>query len=351
LNNTQSTVFSHRSSESNLAHYASRSAKETLMTSELVSGGIRCRKTLAIFLLLLLLGSGLIGCHNQAEGLKLAETGIATADTMARYYDSLAQDTLDIWEWEAFSSAIRGTSFDDHQQQLLQDQVDALNHRSRLAHRLGSTYRALKELSSYNASGDVKSSAENLAKAIIGLPPLKGSSVNPSAIFGKLAEDIVSWKQSKDIRKGSELILRTLQRLVVLFDRESEAYKSIAEERGNKIENVIDYAIRNKIVLSLPLLQKAADTVGLKLAGADKPVDKEEAIVGLIAIASVRARRLAVMSAGAADGILQALEQLVTNHREFRANNGLSLSSALVGIERAQSYLEEIANLRSEQRR
>lgn len=206
----------------------------------------------------------------------------------------------------------------------------------------------MKELSSYNASGEVKSAAENLSNTILGLPPLKASGVDPSTIFGKLAGDLAAWKQSKDLRKGSVLILQTLERLTVLFDRETEAYKSIPEERANKIENVVDYVIRNKMVLSLPLLQKVVDAVGLKLVGADKPVDKEETILGLVAIARVRAHRVGLLSAGAAVGIHQALEQLVENHREFNASKGLSLDSALAGIEKAQSYLDEINKLRSE---
>jgi hypothetical protein len=258
---------------------------------------------------------------------------------------------VDIWEWEAFDSAIRGTSFSDGEQQLLQDQIDALNRRAGLARRLSSTYSALKDLGSYNASEDVKKSADGLGKAIMGLPPLQGSGVDPTGIFGSIAADLVSWKQSRDMRKGGELILRTLERLTDLFNRESDAYKSIAEERGNKIENVIDFLIRRKIVLALPLLQKVPDALGLKLTGADKPVDNEETVLGLVAIARVRARRVALMSAGAADGVQQALQQLVRNHKNFRDNYGLSLATVLSGIEKAQSYLDEISKLRTEQKK
>lgn len=305
------------------------------------------RKVVSISLLLLLL-SGLTGCGNTAEGVKLAEAGIGTADTLAKYYDSLAQDLVDIWEWEAFNSAIRGTSFSDDEQQLLQDQIDAINRRGALARRLGSTYSALKELGSYNASEDVKKSADGLAKSIMGLPPLQGTGVDPSGIFGALAGDLAAWKQSRDMKKGGELILRTLTKLNELFDRESDAYKSIAEERGNKIENVVDFLIRRKKVLALPLLQKVPDALGLKLAEADKPVENEETIAGLVAIARVRARRVALMSAGAANAVHQALEQLVRNHRNFRDNYGLSLASILTGIERAQFYLDEIGKLRAD---
>lgn len=308
------------------------------------------KRTLITPLLLLLVLSSFTGCNNTAEGVKLAEAGIATADTLAKYYDSLAEDLVDIWEWEAFNSAVRGTSFSDVEQQSIQDQIDALNHRASLARRLGSTYAALKELGSYNASEDVKKSADSLAKAIMGLPPLSGSSVDPSGIFGNIASDIVAWKQSRDMKKGGELILRTLTKLTELFDRESDAYKSIAEERGNKIENIIDFSVRHKIVLALPLLQKVPDSLGLKLAGADKPVENEETILGLVAIARVRARRMALMSAGAADNVRQALEQLVRNHKNFRDNYGLSLASVLAGIEKAQSYLDEINKLRTHEK-
>lgn len=310
--------------------------------------GFSLRKALSISLILLLLLAPLTGCDNRAEGEQLAKAGAATAETLAKYYESLVQDALDIWELEAFNSSIRGIEFSHAAQDNLQKQIDSLNARARLARGLMSTYNALKDLSSFDASGQVKESAEGLVGAIKGLPIFPASGINPAGIFGMIAEDITKWKQSKDIRKGSELILKVLERLTELFQKESQAYKSFATERGSKFENVIDFLIQNKMVLALPLLQKVPDSLGLKLAAADKPVESPETRAALVELARVRVRRIALMSAGAADGIMQSLGQLVSNHKEFQAKRGLSLETVMAGLERARAYIDEINKLREQ---
>src|SRR5687768_16034415 len=90
----------------------------------------------ALQLLILLLLVWFPGCaRNQAGGQALATTGAAAADTLADYYDGLIQDTLDIWDLEAFHAALRQVPFEASEQKRLQVQVAALGQRAAMARR------------------------------------------------------------------------------------------------------------------------------------------------------------------------------------------------------------------------
>jgi hypothetical protein len=290
------------------------------------------------------------GCGDRTTGEMLAKSGMTTANTLAGYYDSLAQDTIDIWEMEAFDSSLRGLSFDENQQKPLQEQLDALNHRALLARRLASTYSALQQLSSYDASAGVKGAADKLAKEIKAIPVLPKSNVDPSDIVGLIAGDIAAWQQSRDIDKGSRLITEVLEKILKLFENETEACKSIAEERGNKVANIIDYLIREKKVVSWPLLQKGTEALGLPWASGQKPLEDEQTIKAMTELARVRVKRLALLSASAADSTAQSLTLLILNHKSFQNKKGLSLDEMLAVVQKAQSYLDEIGKLRAEKK-
>lgn len=306
----------------------------------------RLRFVFAVYIALAL--AGLNGCGNQKAGEELAKAGIAAGNTLGDYYDSLAQDTVDIWEMEAFLASLRGVSLNETQQQELQDQIEALQGRARLARRLVATYNALKTLSSYDASGEVKGAAGKLAEEIREIPVLPHSDVNPSNIIGSLAGDIAAWRQSKDIKRGAKLILETLSKLKKLYDQETSQYKSIALERGNKVSGVAQHLLEKKLVIGLPLLQKASEQLGLPWVADKKPVEDEQTIKAVIEMAKVRTQRMAFMSSDAADNVAMSLSMLITNHQGFQNKQGLTLGEMLAAIQKAQFYIDEISKLRQE---
>lgn len=292
--------------------------------------------------------AGLTGCGNRKAGEELAKAGIAAADTLATYYDSLVQDTVDIWEMEAFLASIRGVSFDEKAQEALQDQIEALQHRARLARTLAGTYSALKSLSSYDASGEVKGAAAKLAEEVKAIPVLSKSNVNPSDIIGSLAGDIAAWQQSKDIRKGAKLISDTLGKLKQLYDKEIGAYKSIASERGNKVTGVITHLLDNKLLVGVPLPQKALESLGLAWAPQKKWIEDDKTIKAVIEVAKARTQRIAFLSSDAADSVAMSISLLIRNHDDFQNKKGLTPSEILAAIQKAQSYIDEISRLRKE---
>ncbi len=314
---------------------------------------LRVRSSAAAFagvawLAVVLLLAGLTGCVDRSEAERLADSGVKTANTLAAYYESLAQDVTDTWELEAFNGFLRGIPLDERAGQDLATTIDALNRRALLARRLAAAYEALKQLASYDASAQVKAAAGNLGDAMTGLPPLKGS--NPSPILSSVAADLTAWKQSRDIHRATTLLVGPLEKTHQLFDKEIPLYRSIAEERGNKVAVVADFLITNKMVAALPLLQKVPDALGLSFTGGGSAADDPKTIQAIAALARVRLQRMASLSAGAADGTSQSLAHLVASQQEFLAKRRPSLAEVEAGLQKAQSYLDEIAKLRTQKK-
>ncbi len=287
-------------------------------------------------------------CRRSSEGKDLAAAGLKTANVMASYYDSLARDVADTWEMEAFNSAMRGIPFDQSEEQELQKTIDALNRRKLLARRLAATYQALEDLASYDASAEVGAAAGSLGDAMSGMPGLPGGMGNPSGLFSAAAGQLASWKQTRDVRKGAEALVSSLESIHSLFQKELPAYQSISEERRNKAAVITDYLIRNKLVAAWPLLDKVPDALGLKWSSGKSPVEDEKAIDALIALARVRLIRMGMLSSAAGTDISESLQLLLTGQRQFLGNQPVDLAALEASLQRCNSSLDEIAKLRTQ---
>jgi hypothetical protein len=300
------------------------------------------RKSLAGALVLALLT--LCSCGNQAEGSALATAGSSAATTLANYYNSLVQDIVDTWEMEAFYDSLQGIPFSNESQKNYQDRINSLNHRAQMAADLGSIYGALSKLSSYDTT-QVGDAASRLSQQVTQIPAIAGSGIDPSKIVGMIASDLASWVQSRDLKKGSVVIIKVLESVEMLFRSESRMYESIALDRGSIASRVIDYMIQKNMVSTTPLLESIPQTLGLTLTSV--PSD-EQTTKAVIQLANVRARRVALLSAAAANTMDQALLALIRSHQDFQNKKLLTLANVLGGLQRAQSYLDEISKLKAE---
>jgi hypothetical protein len=286
----------------------------------------------------------LAACGNRDAGTALAKAGADTASTLAGYYNSLAQDTVDTWEMEAFYDSIQGIPFDDNSQKLYQDRIDALNRRAQMAGDLCALYTALAQLASYDASTEVGDAALRLSKDLKSIPIVPGSGVDASALVKSVAGDLASWKQSRDMVKGSRLIVETLEKIERIFQSEVGAYKSIAKDRGLTLANVLEYLIQKNMVITTSLLQKVPESLGLSLS----PVPTDERTTkAVVQLARVRLARISLLSSSAADSTDHTLLLLIQNHRNFQAKKQLSISEVLAGLQRAQTYLDDISRLKA----
>ena len=290
----------------------------------------------------------LTACRRGTEGKDLAAAGLKTANVMASYYDSLAQDVADTWEMEAFTGTLRELPSDSAAGEQLQETINALNRRKLLAQRLAATYQALEDLASYDASAEVGTAAANLGDAMQGIPGLPGGLSNPSGLFSAAATQLVSWKRTRDARKGAETLVGTLESLNTLFQKELPACQSISQERQNKVVIITRYLIQHKMVEAWPLLNKVPRSLGLKWSRDMSPPEDEKTTQALIALAQVRLTRMGMLSSAAGSEISQSLQLLLASHRQFLAKQPVDLATVQAGLQKSSSYLEEIEKLREE---
>ena len=313
------------------------------------------RVTIAFILALLLSLSA--GCGDRSEAEKLAKSGVVTANNLADYYDSLARDTLDIWEMQAFYDALPADSLtaaqskqlqmSAAQESLLQLRISALNRRARLARRLASSYNALLQLASYNASADLEGAAKGLGGELRGdFPSMPGSSLVASSFFGTIIGDLAGLEQSRDSKKITRVLLDAVTKLKGMFEKEEEAYKSIERDRGSLFNDVTRYLIEHKLVIAWPLARKVPDSLGLEWASPSTPVEDPKTIAALIQVAKARTLRLAMLSSAAAGSTDQSLALLLDGHRRILASQPLSPDQILEAVQKAQAYLDDIAKLR-----
>jgi hypothetical protein len=245
---------------------------------------------------------------------------------------------------QAFYDSLRGIPFDDASQRLYQDRINALEHRAQMATDLGSIYDSLTRLSSYDAPAAVEQSAKRLSKEVSSIPAISGSGVDPSNLVGNLASDLAKWAQTRDLQKGSRLVLATLESIDKLFQNEERVYKAISTERSLIVANVMSYMIEKKMVSTNPLLERVPQSLGLSLSTVSSDEVTTKAIVQL---ARVRLHRLSFLSADAADSTKNSISLLIKKHREFQAGSRFTLNDALASLQHAQTYLDEISELRS----
>ena len=300
----------------------------------------------ALTIVLACLLATMVGCTDQKGALELARIGSDTAKTLGDFYDSLAQDTLDYWEVLTFQYAKDGQVLEKKDKDLYQARIEALNQRARLARTLGNTYGALSRMASYDASGEVKNAASGLSQAVMKLPQMPNSGIDPSNLFGMLTGELAGWVQTRNLRRGSELLLQTVEKIRQLFEKEQEAYRSIIKEIGEYQKGTVKYLIEQKLVAAWPLL-KLPTSIGLNWLNEKLPVDDAKNKIALREIAYFRIDRLTQLTLETSDNLKDALHQLADNHRQFLAGGPLSLDQTLAALQKAQAYLDEIAKIKT----
>jgi hypothetical protein len=288
----------------------------------------------------------MFGCADQKGAQALAKLGADTSKTLGDFYDSLAQDTSDYWELLTFDYGIHGQVLDEKDKDTYRARIEALNRRARMARALADTYGALSRMASYDASGEVKNAASGLSQAVTKLPQMPKTSIDPSDLFGTLAGDIAAWVQTRELRRGSELLLQTVEKTQQLFGKEQEAYCSIITELAEYQKGTTKYLIDQKLVATWPLLKIPAP-LGLNWVNEKAPVEDTKSKKALEEIAYFRVDHVTQLSLESGDNLKIALTKLADNHRQFLVQGPLTLDQTLAALQKAQTYLDEIAKIKT----
>lgn len=286
------------------------------------------------------------GCKDPQQFAAVAATGAQAAGALRDYYENLADDIETTLELEAFLSSLRGVSFDDAERQLLEQQIAALDSRSKAADRLASAYSALGTLSGTDAPAVAATAGQNLATAIEGVVRMPNG-VDPAPLVGTVVEDITAAIESRELGMANRALLSALAATQQLFSQERALYDGIVEERTNKIAAVEDTLLAARILDPTPLLQRLATLTGLPLAAGAQPTDDLRQALAALGVA--RTRRMGALSAAAAASLEASLLAQIQAQTALGERRAPSLSQVSAALARTETFLDQIAALKQEE--
>lgn len=325
------------------------------------------------FLLLPLLVLGLSGCKpkENEEAQSLASSGSTTAATLASYYESLAENVEQQPELEIFYRGINSLpALTLQDQKQFEQQALALHHREQMAQRLEAFYKALQNLSSYNASADLNKSVDNLTASfnqISADPPIAPAStskISPSDIFKPVIDGLVAWKQTRSIERGIKTIQPTLLGVKELVDEETSVYQIITARHykllvGNQAtptyqlctpsqvtpEGIAEYLIKTQSLNLQFLLKQIPELQGLPWnpQAVKDPVTK----CAMVRSLNLTLATLEINSQQAPQNLSKSLQALVEEHKKFLQKQPLTLTNILAYQEQAQVYIDLLKKLRT----
>lgn len=286
------------------------------------------------------------GCKDPQQVAAVAQSGSQTAGALRDYYKTLSDDVETILELESFLSSLRGVPFDASTQQLLEQQIAALDSRAKAADRLASAYTALGTLAGTDAPQVAATAGENLAKAIEGVTQLP-EGVDPAPLVGSVTQDITAAIESRELGKANRALLSALSAAQRLFAQERDLYDGIVAERSNKIAAVEDTLLSAGVLDPSPLLQQLATLTGLPLAAGAQP--SPELRQALSALALTKTERLGAMTVAAAESLEGTLLAQIQAQSALGERRAPSLAQVSAALARTTTLLDQIAAIKQEE--
>lgn len=348
------------------------------------------RFNISLLLIIGLIVIPLAGCGEREEALAVADAGIATANSLATFYDALADKTTETYRGQVYLGVLRGTPTSDATLRSVRSVTRSLKLRAKAARDLASLYGSLKKLSSYNASAEVQSESAGLIKDLLALPPID-SQVDAAGIAGRILGGIAAEKQSRNIREAAALAHLLLKTMIEVFKAESAVKDAMGQsvvldtdEDGNALApgqtapqlnlyansvmarnlvtgSVVEELVRSKVVVGWQILEKYPLTLGLPFSDIGKkavecPVktatntpDERRKIAeceGLIAVFKSQLREERLAASGASTTMAGALDELNKAHNDLLHKQGISLKQWQFLLNEAESYITELQKLK-----
>lgn len=184
------------------------------------------------------------------EGTKVATSGVAAAQHMEQYYDTLTSETEVSWELREFRRAFTGlpTPDDDKKlQKAISEQLEAIAYRRDFASALEDAYIGLSHLTAYDAASDVVASADKVQSAAENLlksPPLTATisdalSGNIKTVLDAFIKEILTIKQNKTIKKAAASLAGPTDHVAQFWELESELYRDIVRDASSRRKQVL----------------------------------------------------------------------------------------------------------------
>ena len=288
----------------------------------------------------------LFSCADRQQGAALADAGVKASASLSDFYGSLIADVNESTELEAYEGSLRGTPVSEAELKVLNQTATALRARQEVSVAMKSAYTSLKNLSSYDAAGELKKAAASLATSVEGLPMLPASHVDPSALIGDVAGEIAAAKQNHDIVRAAKILQKEIAAIDKLFRSEEPQYQSTIAERGNKVIVVADGLVDLGYLGTAALLEEVPTTLGLEWTGPKEMPGNttHEAVKQLMHTRVIRFNNAALAATQAEAQVLAQLRQ--TQSALIAKESTVNMDDISMWIAKANAYLDDIQKLR-----
>src|SRR5436853_2624186 len=286
------------------------------------------------------------GCVDQATGKALADAGFDTSTTLARLYDSLIQETRETLAIIVVKEILRGNSLPQGDVTTPNGMVAALERRVELALSLSAAYGALKDLSSSNAPGDTVTAVDALIghmKNLGVIPP----AVDPTPLLNPIIKELEDTRQAQGISHSVELLVKVLNGVKRLFERESGVYRLLADRRDGEMRQFTKTLVEGKMVSTDPLVQQLLQPFGLPITSTTLPAT-ERTNTALEELMVLRIQQLTFLSKRSIDSMDRSLSLLADGHRDVIAGRPLHISEIRAALNQVTGDLDATDQLRKE---
>jgi|GEM_PF-4361479 len=285
-----------------------------------------------LVLTLLTTGCDLSLLHSgtRDDASALAQSGLATAQSVQTVYITLVSERRDVQKTEAFRS-IQVTSpcsiapLPSTDQQQFDKQRAELQKRVDLAQHMSDMYQAFSSLTAFRASS-VRSNATALASDFSGLGPIPSTvATTLPPIVGGVVDVLVSLKQNSEIKDYAKAIAMAAQAMDQLFAADTPALKALADERREKVTTFGTELMKCGLVSLQPVMSDMAGAVGLSLKTDESSFANFQK--NIIAVAALSPAQHITDTANAIDADSSALDSLVQAHTAFNAKQPFSFKT------------------------
>ena len=299
----------------------------------------------------------LTGCAgvNKSAASKLAVQGAQVATTSAQSYQSTSQTLVQYVEGEYLLSGLSDGYSPPSQNMLnsISTIQKELQLRQQMLNSLSSLYVSFGALCDYDAQGEVEKSVNSTVQAGNSLSELLGGG-QLSASAGKLFADasgaVVGQIQSHRIKNASAKIRSVLQGVVLILQHTNEqaavvSMRKTISEGKLKVANKLwegDFASAGSIidqhiqVFGLTPIESA-------VSGASKNPGMKK---GIEAVLKWRQQEEDDSQAAAYQATIQALQSLISQHKQIEAGEPVNLESIQAQLTTIQQYVNLIIDIR-----
>jgi len=310
----------------------------------------RCQCLLLAFLAIL----GLTGCTRSVrpQANKVAAAGKITSEQMAAYYDTLAKDTVDVWEMTAFQRGFSGlprTELTQALQKAYSDRYLALLARKRFANTISATYTQFGNLASYDSSEEVIASVGKLNEAVQSLrgrpliaPGSAAAPVSATSAINALVTELQTVAENRAILRENQRLIALVDRVRAVFDAELPVYQSIADDKRRVYTEAAQGLVRGKAVDSTALVSRVLEAYELKWPTPAPVFTDPNLINAVVEVIEARATPIARISQDAGEEISDALGVLVSLHRKVVAGGPLTFQEMVQQNALVQDLLDAL---------